>query len=206
MLDSALRPLIDRPLNALGVRLAAGGLSANAITVAGFVIGMAALPALALGETWVAFGCLIANRIADGLDGAVARVRGPSDLGGYLDIVLDFIVYSAVVFAAGLAAPEHAIWAAFLIFSFIGTGASFLAFAIVAAKRRIETVTRGRKSIFYIGGLAEGTETIIALAILTLRPDWLPWVAGIFGAMCWITTAFRVGEAVRTFSDRHKLH
>lgn len=181
-------------------------MSANAITVAGFVVGIGALPALALGETWVAFGCLIANRIADGLDGAVARVRGPSDLGGYLDIVLDFIVYSAVVFAAGLAAPQYAIWAAFLIFSFIGTGASFLAFAIVAAKRRIETVARGRKSIFYIGGLAEGTETIIALAILTLRPDWLPWVAGIFGAMCWITTAFRVGEAVRTFSDRHKWH
>jgi phosphatidylglycerophosphate synthase len=153
---------------------------------------------------WVALICLAVNRLADGLDGAIARVRGPSDLGGYLDIVLDFIFYSAVVMGAGLARPDLAIWAAFLIFSFIGTGASFLAFAIVAAKRGIETEAQGRKSIFYIGGLAEGTETIIALGLLTLRPDWLPWIAGVFGAMCWITTAFRIGEGVRVFSDERK--
>jgi phosphatidylglycerophosphate synthase len=201
MLDRALRPLIDAPLNALGRRLSDGGVSANTVTVAGFVIGICAVPAMALQLGWIALGCLALNRLADGLDGAIARARGPSDLGGYLDIVLDFIFYSAIVFGAGLARPDLAIWAAFLIFSFIGTGASFLAFAIVAEKRKIETEARGKKSIFYIGGLAEGTETIIALGILTIRPDWLAWVAGIFGAMCWITTAFRIGEGVRVFSN-----
>ncbi|MCR9175348.1 MAG: CDP-alcohol phosphatidyltransferase family protein [Alphaproteobacteria bacterium] len=200
MLDATLRPLIDVPLNAVGRRMSGVGISANTVTVAGFAIGICAVPAMGLGLGWIAFLCLVLNRLADGLDGAIARQRGPTDLGGYLDIVLDFIFYSAVVLGAGLARPDLAIWAAFLIFSFIGTGASFLGFAIVAAKRRIETDAQGRKSIFYIGGLAEGTETIIALAILTLRPDWLPWVAGIFGAMCWITTAFRIGEAVRIFS------
>ena len=200
MLDSALRPLIDVPLNAVGRRMSAAGISANAVTVAGFAIGIGAVPAMVLELGWVALGCLALNRMADGLDGAIARVRGPSDLGGYLDIVLDFIFYSAVVFGAGLARPDLAIWAAFLIFSFVGTGASFLGFAIVAEKRGIKTEAQGRKTIFYIGGLAEGTETIIALAILTVRPDWLPWVAGIFGAMCWITTVFRIGEGVRVFS------
>ena len=201
MFDRALRPLIDRPLNAVGQRLHRSGVSANAVTVVGFLIGMAVIPALVFQMTTLALLCLALNRIADGLDGAVARVAGPSDVGGFLDIVLDFIFYSAVVFGAALARPDLAIWAAFLIFSFIGTGSSFLAFAIIAAKRGQQTAARGRKSFFYMGGLTEGTETIVALALITARPDWLPWVAGIFGAMCWITTATRIAEGVSSFRD-----
>jgi len=201
MLDRTLRPLIDPPLNAVGRRLHAAGVSANAVTVAGFVIGMAAVPALALDQSWLAVLCIALNRAADGLDGAVARAAGPSDLGGFLDIVLDFIFYSAIVFAAALARPELAVWAAFLIFSFIGTGSSFLAYSIIAAKRGVTSVARGAKSIFYLGGLAEGTETIAALVLIAARPDWLPWVAAIFGAMCWITTATRIAEGVRAFRD-----
>ncbi|NQW09487.1 MAG: CDP-alcohol phosphatidyltransferase family protein [Alphaproteobacteria bacterium] len=194
-----MRRVIDPPLNSAGAWLAARGVAANGLTVTGFVIGMGAVPALAVDAPLAALVLILLNRLADGLDGAVARVRGPTDFGGYLDIVLDFLFYSAVVFGVALGQPEHAVWAAFLIFSFVGTGVSFLAFAIVAAKRDLTTDTLGKKSIYYLGGLAEGTETIVTFVLICLFPDAFPWIAGIFGAMCWITTVFRINEARRAF-------
>ncbi|WPZ33442.1 CDP-alcohol phosphatidyltransferase family protein [Thalassobaculum sp. OXR-137] len=201
MFDAALRRVIDPPLDAVGRRLAGAGISANAVTVAGFVVGLGAVPALAVQRYDLALALIVANRLADGLDGAVARTTGPSDLGGYLDIVLDFIFYSAVVFGVALGRPEEAVLAAFLIFSFIGTGASFLAYAIIAAKRGQSTEARGRKSIFYLGGLTEGAETIACFVAICLFPGWFPWIAGVFGAMCWLTTASRIGQAVVSFRD-----
>ena len=201
MLDAAMRRLIDPPLNAAGRAIARRGISANAVTVVGFVIGLGAVPALAAGNHLAALALIIGNRLADGLDGAVARATGPSDVGGYLDIVLDFIFYSAVVFGVALGRPDQAVYAAFLIFSFIGTGASFLAYAIIAAKRGLTTQSQGRKSIFYLGGLTEGTETILAFVLICLLPDYFPWIAIIFGVMCWITTAGRIAMAVRDFAD-----
>lgn len=201
MFDAALRRVIDPPLNEAGRRLARIGVPANAVTVVGFTVGMAAVPALATGHYDWALAAILVNRIGDGLDGAVARASGPTDVGGYLDIVMDFIFYSAVVFGFGLGRPDEAIWAAFLIFSFIGTGASFLAYAIVAAKRGVTSERRGRKSFFYLGGLAEGTETIVAFVLICLMPWAFPSIAAAFGAMCWLTTASRIGQAVRTFRD-----
>lgn len=201
MLDAVLRRVIDPPLDAAGRRLAGGGVTANAVTIIGFAVGVAAVPALAVGRYDLALAAILLNRLADGLDGAVARASGPTDLGGYLDIVLDFLFYSGVVFGVALGRPDEAVWAAFLIFSFVGTGASFLAYAIIAAKRGVTSERRGRKTIFYLGGLAEGTETIAALVLICLTPEAFPWIAGGFGAMCWITTAGRIRQAVRTFGD-----
>lgn len=201
MFDAVLRRAIDPPLDAAGRRLARRGVTANTVTLIGFAVGSAAVPALACGRYDLALAAILANRLADGLDGAVARAAGPTDLGGYLDIVLDFLFYSAVVFGVALGRPQDALWAAFLIFSFVGTGTSFLAYSIIAAKRGVTSARRGRKSIFYLGGLAEGTETIAALALICLFPDRFPWIAGVFGAMCWITTATRIGQAVQAFRD-----
>lgn len=201
MLDAVLRPLIDPVLDVAGRRLAKAGVRADAVTVAGFAVGLAAVPAIALGRSDLALAAILLNRLADGLDGAVARAAGPTDLGGYLDIVLDFLFYSAVVFGVALGRPEEAVWAAFLIFSFVGTGSSFLAYAVIAAKRGVTTESHGRKSIFYLGGLAEGTETIVAFLLICLIPHVFPWIAAIFGAMCWLTTAGRITQAVRAFRD-----
>ena len=122
MFDAALRRVIDPPLDVLGSSLARMGVSANAVTVVGFSIGIMAVPALAFGRYDLALALILINRLGDGLDGAIARSVGASDLGGYLDIVLDFIFYSAVVFGLALGRPDQAVWAAFLIFSFVGTG------------------------------------------------------------------------------------
>jgi phosphatidylglycerophosphate synthase len=199
VLDARLRRLIDPPLDRLSAPLAARGVSANAITVAGFAIGLAAVAAIAWRAYLPGLALLLLNRLCDGLDGAIARRRGLTDLGGFLDIVLDFLIYSAVPFAFAFADPAaNALAAAFLIFSFIGTGSSFLAYAIMAAKRGVSTELRGHKSLYYLGGLTEGSETILAFVLACLWPALFPWIALIFGLLCWLTTATRIAVAVQT--------
>ncbi|HEX5079506.1 MAG TPA: CDP-alcohol phosphatidyltransferase family protein, partial [Geminicoccaceae bacterium] len=144
MLDARLRRLVDPALDRLCRPLAARGLPADAVTIAGFAIGVGAAAAIAAQAYLLGLGLLLLNRLFDGLDGAVARQRGLTDRGGFLDIVLDFLVYAAVPFAFALAEPAtNALPAAFLVFSFVGSGTSFLAFAIMAAKRGITTELRG---------------------------------------------------------------
>jgi phosphatidylglycerophosphate synthase len=196
MLDGALRRLIDPPLDVAGAALSRRGFGADSVTLGGFVIGLGALPLLAAGKFGWALIPILLNRLADGLDGPIARAgSGPSELGSYLDILCDFLFYGAVVFGFALAAPENRLPAAFLLLSFIGTGSSFLAFAIVAARRGWETQVRGRKSFYYLGGLTEGTETILLFIAACLFPHAFPLLAWLFGAACWVTT---VGRALTT--------
>lgn len=202
MLDAALRKLIDPPLGAAAAVAKKARVSANAVTVAGFLPGLGAAAALCFGEYLIALALIVVNRVMDGLDGAVARQTTPTDLGGFLDIVGDFIFYGAVPFGFAVAAPEaNALPAAFLLLSFIGTGSSFLAYAVVAEKRKITTDIRGRKSFYYLGGLTEGTETIGFFIACCLLPQHFPLLAWIFGGLCWITTLTRIAAATTAFRD-----
>lgn len=202
MLDAYVRPIFDPPLDRAAKALVRRRVSANTVTGAGAALGIAGCVALALGAYEAALGLILANRVADGLDGALARHTAVTDLGGFLDTVADFLFYSAVPFAFALAAPERALAAAFLIFSFVGTGVSFLAFAAIAARRAMITERYGVKSIYYLGGLAEGTETILVFAAMAVRPDWFVPLAYGFGMLCWVTTALRVWRGAILLRDR----
>ncbi|MDP5057172.1 MAG: CDP-alcohol phosphatidyltransferase family protein [Marinomonas hwangdonensis] len=199
MFDTFFIKNLKRPLHSSALAIDKCGVKANWITVLGFVVGMIAVPALYFEQTGLALLLIIMNRLMDGLDGAVARVQGPTDLGGYLDITLDFIFYSAIVFGFALMNPlENALAASFVIFSFMGTGSSFLAFAIMAEKRSIERLDYGRKSLYFLGGLAEGSETIAFLVLICVFPEYFVWLAYGFGAICWVTTATRIYAGYRT--------
>jgi len=200
MLDAYMRRIVDPPLDRIGRRLAAAGISANAVTVVGFAVGLLAIPCVAAEWYGAALAAILVNRLADGLDGAVARHTTLTDFGGYLDIVCDFIVYAGIAFGFALSRPENAVPAAFLILSFVGTGTSFLAFAILAAKRGLASEVRGRKSLYYLGGLTEGTETIAVFVAFCLFPGAFALLAYVFGALCWLTTVTRVATARRSFS------
>ncbi|MGF1608528.1 MAG: CDP-alcohol phosphatidyltransferase family protein [Kiloniellales bacterium] len=199
MLDPLARRLIDPPLGVAASHLVRVGLSANAVTVAGFAVGLGAAGAIAFEHYLLGLLLFALNRLADGLDGAIARIVGKTDLGGYLDIVLDFLVYGAIVLGFAAARPENALPATLLLASYIGTGSTFLTFAILAAKHGIETRARGSKSLYYLGGLTEGTETIAFTVAVCLWPDGFPLLATLFAAACLITTASRIAIAVRTF-------
>lgn len=201
MLDGMARRVIDPPLNWTAKRLAAGGLGANAVTVFGFAVGMGGCVAIGFGLYSLALALIAVNRIADGLDGAIARRLGSTDVGGFLDIVLDTIFYSGVPFAFAVARPEFALPAAFLIYSFVGTGGSFLAFAVIAAKRKLDTSRSGKKSFFYSAGLMEGTETVAFFVLFCLLPDDFPVLAWTFGGLCWLTTALRIAAGVSAFKE-----
>jgi len=197
VLDRAARRLVDPVLEQLATAAQQRSLTANQVTIAGFASGLAAMAAIALQSYGLGLLLLLANRLADGVDGALAKRNGPTDLGGYLDIVLDFIVYAGAAFAFAVAQPEHAVAAAFLIFSFMGTGSSFLAFAIFAAKRRLDGEHAANKSFYYLGGITEGTETILLFVVVLLFPEWFPAAAYTYGTLCWLTTVGRIGAAVQ---------
>lgn len=197
MLDRAARRLIDPVLDRLAHAAQHRRVTANQVTVAGFLCGVAAIAAIALQSYGLGLVLLLANRLADGVDGALARRTGSTDLGGYLDIVLDFIIYSGAVFGFALAQPDHAMAAAFLIFSFMGTGSSFLAFAIFAAKRKLDGEAAGNKGFYYLGGITEGTETILLFVVILLFPGWFAAAAYVYGGLCWLTTIGRIGAAVQ---------
>ena len=201
MLDAQIRPHMDRLLNPVGRSLAARGVMANHITIIGLLFGLAATVSVAFQLFDIAFWLILMNRVADGLDGAVARASMITDFGGYLDIVCDFVFYSAIPFAFAVALPENALASAFLIFSFIGTASSFLAFAILAEKHNISTEIRGKKAFYYLGGLTEGGETILLLLAMVIWPSYFIFMAFGFGLLCWVTTITRIYAAYRQFSN-----
>ena len=194
MLDKYITPVIKPILNPIVVVLHKRGISADQLTVVGFIIGMLTLPLLAY-QLW--FGALIAvllNRVFDGLDGALARYAHQStSAGGYLDITLDFLFYAAIPLGFILANPaQNAIAGALLLAAFIGTGSSFLAFAIAAEKFQLDKPQFKYKSFYYLNGLTEGTETIAFFVAFCLWPQHFVILASIFAAACAITILTRI--------------
>ena len=203
MFDSYIRQYIDRPLNATARVLAKTGVSANMLTAAGFAFSLCVFAALAFQFYNIALLFIVLSRLMDGLDGPLARQTQATDLGGYFDIVSDFIFYSGTVFFFAVGRPDMALPAAFLIFSFMGTGSAFLAHAILAAKRGLHHERQGKKTFFYVSGLAEGTESIAVLLLICLIPNYFAWAAYIFGGVCWLTTFARVLQAAQDFGDEN---
>jgi phosphatidylglycerophosphate synthase len=189
-IQRALRPLLARGAQSL-VRL---GVGADAVTFAGFAVGLAAAFAIAWHSPIAGLALLLLSRLLDGLDGAVARVTQPTDRGAFLDITLDFLFYAAIPLAFAVADPAaNALPAAVLLASFIGTGSSFLAFAIAAEKRQLQSLSFPDKSFYFLGGLTEATETIAAFAAMCLWPAWFAQIAYGFAALCALTAALRIG-------------
>ncbi|MEM7546242.1 MAG: CDP-alcohol phosphatidyltransferase family protein [Pseudomonadota bacterium] len=202
MFDARLRRLIDPPLNVIGRRLARVGLSANVITIAGLLVGLSAAVLIGFGYPMLAIVPLLTSRLADGIDGAVARATGggPTSFGGFLDITCDFIFYGSIPLAFAVLDPDaNAFAAAFLLFSFYANGSAFLAFAIVAEKEGIETSAQGQKTLYYVAGLLEGAETIGFFILLCLLPGYFAPLAWGFGAICTLSAVLRIWLASRVF-------
>ncbi|KAG1713738.1 Inner membrane protein YnjF [Nymphon striatum] len=190
MLDAAARKLIDPPLNALGKSLAARGITADGVTLVGLGLGLVAALLIALGLPFLALIPLLASRIADGLDGAVARASQKTDFGGYLDIACDFFVLRrdpVCLCCHGSLCKCHR---------------SFLGYAILAEKRDMETSAQGIKSLYFSNGLLEGTETIVFFVLLCLFPASFATLAWIFGTLCFATATLRIIAARRVFTNK----
>lgn len=200
MLDGWARKRIDPALDAIGQALHQAGISANAVTLAAFAVGLAAAVSIAFGHLWLGLALILASRLGDGLDGAVAKRAGRTDLGGYLDIVLDFAFYGAIPLAFVILDPvANGVAGAVLLAVFYANGASFLAYAIMAERRGIETSSRGPKSLFFTTGLAEATETIAVFLAFCVFPAWFAAIAYAFAAVTAYTALSRIVLAWRQF-------
>jgi phosphatidylglycerophosphate synthase len=188
-----LKPLTTRAAEEIKSR----GYTADHVTFVGFGLGILAALTIAAGFPGLAILPLLASRAADGFDGAVARLGTPTDRGAFVDIALDFLFYGAIPLGFAFADPvNNAVAAAVLLFSFIGTGTSFLAYAIIAEKRGLSTETKG---FFYLGGLTEGFETILCFLLMCWWPAYFALFAYIFAALCALTTAMRIRAGWRAF-------
>lgn len=197
--DRYLHPRVKPLLNRIAATIDRPEVTPDRISLAGFLIGALALPFLAMQWYPAALLVIVINRLFDGLDGALARRRNLSDAGGFLDIALDFLFYALVPFGFVLASPAlNAVAGAWLLFAFIGTGSSFLAFAAVADKYKLENLDYPHKSFYYLGGLTEGAETILVFVLFCLFPAYFPLLAWFFGALCWFTTLTRVWGGYHT--------
>lgn len=202
MIDPILNRMLRKPLSLVAKQCVKRDLTADKVTVIGFVIGIFAIPAILTGQFILALVFILLNRFADGLDGAIARETQSTDAGGFLDITLDFIFYSAIVFAFIWLAPyQNAIAGSFLMLSFMGTGGSFLAFAIMAKNHGIEAPNYPQKSLHYMSGLAEGFETILVLCLFCLYPQHFVLIATVFAVICWITTIIRIWTGYHTLKN-----
>jgi phosphatidylglycerophosphate synthase len=202
MLDRIATAFIQPVVTSAAISLARIGLNANQITVAGFGIGLVAAAAIASQNYLWGLVFILLSRTCDALDGAVARLSQASDAGGFLDITLDFLFYASIPLAFAIAnPPQNALPAAVLLAAFMGTGSSFLAFAVMAAKRSMTSVAYPNKSLYFLGGLTEATETLVCLCAMCLFPQYFPQLAYTFAALCALTIAMRIRWGMRAFKE-----
>lgn len=200
MLDRFAMRMIQPVVAVLAQVLARQGISANQLSFTGFGLGLAAAVLIAQQAYMAGLVGILLSRLCDGLDGAVARTSQPTDRGGFLDITLDFLFYAAIPLAFAFADPAaNALPAAVLLAAFMGTGSSFLAFAVIAAKRGLGSTAYPDKSFYFLGGLTEATETLGFFMAMCLWPQHFALLAWVFASLCAVTTLTRLWWGWRAF-------
>ncbi len=196
MLDQRARTLYGPAVGGVAARAANAGVSAGTVTALGLLVGVGSCVAAALGAWSLALPLWLANRMLDGLDGAIARRTGPSDLGGMLDFVCDFVVYAGFVVAVAIAVPDARLAATVLLAAYLLNNVALLSFASLIEKRDLPL--GDERSLRFTSGLTEGTETVLAYAAICLLPTHAGTIAWTFAGMVLITAGQRVAFAVRT--------
>ena len=202
MLDRRATALIQPVVDAMARRLVRSGIGASQITLAGLLTGLFAAVLIANGAYLAGAAVILLSRTCDALDGAVARLTRPTDSGGFLDIVFDFLFYASIPLAFAISHPlQNALPAAVLLAAFVGTGSSFLACAVIATKRGMSNVDYPNKSFYFLGGLTEATETLVFFVAVCVWPQLFPDLAYTFAALCAITIVTRIWWGWHTFQD-----
>ena len=200
MLDRLALKLVKPAVDGAARQLSRRGITADQVTLAGFALGLLAALLVATGHSLLALLPLAANRALDGVDGALARLSAASERGAFLDISLDFVFYAAIPLAFALADPDaNALAAAVLLAAFVVTGTSFLAFAVLAEKRGLKSTSYPSKAFYYLGGLTEGTETILCFLAMCLWPQHFAALAYVYAALCALTSATRLYAGWKIF-------
>ena len=195
MFDSKIRGVIGPPLESVGGKIAALGVSPTAITAVGWIVGVGACMAAVVRLWPLALVLWLGNRLLDGLDGPVARVRGATERGGYLDVVADFSVYGGFIVGVAIAIPDARLACAVLLLTYYVSGTALLALSSLLERLRYNAVDE--RSLRLVGGLAEGFETVIAYVLFCLLPGSAAVIAWVFAALVGITAVQRIVSGFR---------
>ena len=200
MLDQVTRarlaPALDRGaavLDGIGVR-------AWALTALGLAVGIGACAAAAGGLWALALVLWLANRTLDGLDGPLARRAGAGELGGMLDFVADFVVYSGFVVGVAIAEPGARLACVVLLATYLVNNVALLSFSSLVERLRLDF--GDERSLRFTTGLAEGTETIVVYVLFCLFPAAAAGIAWSFAAVVAVTAIQRVALAAQVLG-RH---
>jgi len=218
VLDRQARAVLARPLEVAARLLDRPGITPDRLTVVGLLVGLACAAAAAAQWWWPALLLWGASRWLDGFDGPLARRRAaregttPGGAGGFLDITADMVVYAAttlgvlvgVTLAAGDGASPWRTWAPFVavLATYYVNGAAFLAFSSVA--ERVGAPIDDGRSLSFLGGLAEGTETVVVHALWLLLPGVAWAVAWVWAVVVALSAGYRVlgGYRILVRADR----
>jgi phosphatidylglycerophosphate synthase len=196
MLDEELRegakPLYKLPARILAER----GVTGNALTATSLGIGALCLVAIAFGLNIVALVLWFLNRLFDGLDGEVARLRGESsEFGAFVDIVADFFVYGGFLVALAVQHPDARLALVALFFAYYLNGTVFLALSGILERLKRERLTE--RGLHFRRSVTEGFETILAGTLFLLLPDHVSIIAWTFAAMVFISAIQRLWDGRR---------
>ncbi|MBY3989950.1 CDP-alcohol phosphatidyltransferase family protein [Rhodococcus fascians] len=203
MIDSFLRRHLEGPLDRCARALDRPAITPDRITAAGLVLGLGSALAAGLQFWLLALVLWIVSRIADGLDGPLARRRSTTGgAGGFFDITADFVVYGTTVVgvAVGASAAYDAPWWPFLLvlLAYYINGTALLAFSSIA-ERTGRTIDDGR-SLSFLGGLAEGAETIALHSLWLLLPGISWQIAVVWAAVVAVSSSQRIIAGYRALS------
>ena len=202
MFDVRIRQVIAPVLDTVGRGLAQRGVRPGVLTGVGWLLGVGACISAGLTLWPAALGLWLANRLCDGLDGPVARARGATDVGGFLDVVADFSIYAGFVVGVGIAEPQARIACLVLLFAYYVSGTALLAQSALLERRRDTIDNSDQRSLRFVGGLAEGAETIVVYVLFCLFPASAAGIAWVFAGIVAITAAQRVVGGVLALRDR----
>ena len=192
MFDRQIQKYTQKPLQYIA-KLFLKFISPNHMTLIGFSFGVLMCIFIIIDQYLMAIIFLFLNRLSDGLDGTMARLQNPTPLGGYLDIVLDFLIYGGFVLSFGITEQNNTLLSMVLLFCYIGTGSTFLAKAAILPSLSNQNLNEDiPKSFHYAVGLIEGTETIVFMVLCLLFPSFFIYFSFIFIILCLITIVFRI--------------
>ena len=200
MLDHALRGIKERALTAIAIQIGQV-LHPTTITFMAFIMGLIGVWLLVIKQYNLGLIFWLCNRILDGLDGTVARQNKlQSDLGGYLDIVTDFVIYALIPLALVFSDPTlpRYLALAVLLATFYVNAASWMYLAAILEKRAQGSAAQGEMTTITMpAGLIGGAETIIFYSLFMLFPAYIASLFVIMSLLVTVTIGQRLVWAVR---------
>lgn len=183
MLDAPVRRLIASPLDPLAAGMAGLGVRATTVTLVGFLLGLGGIAFLITEQYASALFFLALNRLCDILDGMLARVKGPTVIGGFLDATLDLLIYAMIPFAFALARQQDALAATFLLVGFVVAAVPVLASRIFSPQRTWDDE-------FVLCG---HTENFVLVVLLCIAERWtFTPLAYFYGSLCFLSCSISI--------------